>query len=57
MFKAKLSQDFALFTVGDPNAPAPTENALTRLEVTLPLYTGGELTSRIDSALMGTDLD
>jgi outer membrane protein TolC len=40
-------QDFA---AGDPNAPETTENALTRLEVSLPLYTGGELSSRIRQA-------
>lgn len=40
----------AEFAAGDPNAPSPTENALTRLELSLPLYTGGELPARIRQA-------
>lgn len=38
------------FAAGDPNDPSVTKNALTRLELSLPLYTGGELSGRIDQA-------
>jgi outer membrane protein len=38
------------FAAGDPNNPEPAENALTRLEVSLPIYTGGELSARIRQA-------
>lgn len=42
------------FAAGNPNDPAPTENALTRLELSLPLYTGGELSSRIRQAQLAS---
>ena len=42
------------FAAGDPNDPEPTENALTRLELSLPLYTGGELSSRIRQAQLAS---
>ena len=43
------------FAAGDPNAPSATENALTRLEVSLPVYTGGELSSRIRQAQLAAE--
>jgi outer membrane protein TolC len=43
------------FAAGDPNSPDPTENALTRLEVSLPLYTGGELSARIRQAQLAAE--
>ncbi len=43
------------FAAGDPNDPDATENALTRLEVTLPLYTGGELSGRIRQARLAAE--
>jgi len=43
------------FSAGDPNDPAATENALTRLEVSLPLYTGGELSARIRQARLAAE--
>ncbi len=38
------------FFMSDPNRPDPLNNWMTRLEVTLPLYTGGELRARIEQA-------
>jgi len=38
------------FIEGDPNNPDPVTNATTRFELTLPIYTGGALTSRIEQA-------
>ena len=40
----------AEFAAGDPNNPDAIENALTRIEASLPLYTGGELSGRIGQA-------
>ncbi len=40
----------AEFSAGDPNDPVAIENALTRIEVELPVYTGGELGGRIRQA-------
>ncbi len=40
----------AEFSAGDPNDPDTIENALTRLELELPIYTGGELGGRIRQA-------
>lgn len=41
---------FAQFIAGDPNDPAALETARTRLEVGLPLFTGGELPARLHQA-------
>ncbi len=52
-FALQLQQErfsFPEFTATDPNDPDPIENALTRLELTLPLWTGGELAGRIRQA-------
>lgn len=43
------------FAAGDPNDPQAIENALTRLELSLPLYTGGELSSRIRQAELAAE--
>ncbi|MDH3402746.1 MAG: TolC family protein [Acidobacteriota bacterium] len=43
------------FAAGDPNDPAAIENALTRLEVSMPLYTGGELAGRIRQAELAAE--
>lgn len=52
-FALTLNQErfsFADFVAGDPNRPDPVETALTRLEAALPLYTGGEISGRVDQA-------
>lgn len=57
-FGLELNQErFSLadFSLGDPNDPDPIENALTRLEVEVPIYTGGELGGRIRQAELGSE--
>jgi outer membrane protein len=52
-FAFKLNQarfSFAEFTSSDPNHPSALDTAMTRAELTLPLYTGGELAGRIGQA-------
>ncbi|MDH4066980.1 MAG: TolC family protein, partial [Acidobacteriota bacterium] len=52
-FGLMLNQErfsLAEFSAGDPNDPNPIENALTRFEVELPVYTGGEIGGRIRQA-------
>lgn len=52
-FAFQLNQErfsFPAFTQSDPNDPDPLSTALTRLEVSLPLYTGGEISSRVEQA-------
>ncbi len=58
VFGLQLQQEsfsFADFVAGDPNRPDSLENALTRLEVRLPVYTGGELGGRIEQARLAAD--
>lgn len=52
-FALTLNQErfsFQDFVSGDPNHPEAVESALTRLEVEMPIYTGGELKSRVRQA-------
>jgi outer membrane protein len=52
-FALQLNQErfsFGEFVSGDPNRPDPVENALTRFELSLPIYTGGEVTGRVRQA-------
>lgn len=52
-FALKLNQErfsFADFMVTDPNNPARLETGITRLDVHMPLFTGGELSGRIEQA-------
>ena len=52
-FALKLNQErfsFADFMVTDPNRPEALNTAITRLELQLPLFTGGELSGRIAQA-------
>ncbi len=52
-FALQLNQgtfDMEEFFNSDPNNPDTLTNFLTRLEVTLPVYTGGQLSSRIGQA-------
>jgi outer membrane protein TolC len=57
-FALQLQQevfDLTRFAASDPNHPEPVDNALTRLEVSLPLYTGGELAARVQQADLGAE--
>lgn len=57
-FALTLNQErfsFQDFVAGDPNDPEAVENALTRLELEVPLYTGGELSSRIRQAELAAE--
>ncbi len=52
-FALKLNQgtfSFPEFVASDPNDAAPLNTGITRAEITLPLFTGGELSGRIDQA-------
>ncbi len=52
-FAFKLNQErfsFSDFVAGDPNNPDFLNTAVTRLQVSLPLFTGGELSGRIAQA-------
>lgn len=52
-FALKLNQErfsFASFMTADPNDPAKLNTGTSRFELQLPLYTGGELSSRIAQA-------
>ena len=56
VFGLLLNQErfsFQEFTRSDPNDPDPLESATTRLEVSVPLYTGGEISTRIEQARHG----
>ena len=41
---------FPAFVTGDPNEPGWSGTAITRAEATVPLFTGGELSGRIEQA-------
>lgn len=52
-FALKLNQgvfSFPEFVASNPNDASPLNAGITRAEVTLPLFTGGELSGRIDQA-------
>jgi len=56
VFGLQLSQEafsFADFVGGDPNDPGFLDNAQTRLEISLPVYAGGEIATRIEQAELG----
>ena len=53
VFGLELNQErfsFQDFVASDPNRPNALSSSTTRLEINLPLYTGGELASRIRQA-------
>ncbi|MDX1632278.1 MAG: TolC family protein, partial [Thermoanaerobaculia bacterium] len=53
VFGLLLNQErfsFQEFVQTDPNDPEFLENAVTRLEMSVPVYTGGELSTRIEQA-------
>jgi outer membrane protein TolC len=43
------------FVMGDPNDPDRMSTAITRLEIMLPIYTGGEIGGRVDQATLAAD--
>ena len=43
------------FVMGDPNDPERMSTAITRLELVLPIYTGGEIGGRVDQATLAAD--
>ncbi len=52
-FALKLNQgtfSFPEFVASDPNDAAPLNTGITRAEIVFPLFTGGELSGRIDQA-------
>jgi outer membrane protein TolC len=52
-FGLQLNQErfsFPAFVAGNPNAPDPLTAAITRLEVEIPVWTGGELSTRVAQA-------
>lgn len=52
-FALKLNQErfsFADFMTADPNRPDALTSAITRFEVSMPIFTGGELSGRIQQA-------
>jgi outer membrane protein TolC len=52
-FALQLNQEsfsFPQFVASDPNNPQAIESATTRLQVSMPLYTGGEVSGRIGQA-------
>jgi outer membrane protein len=52
-FAMKMNQErfsFPEFMTSDPNQPDPLSTAISRVEVTMPLFTGGELSGRIRQA-------
>ncbi|MDQ1348775.1 MAG: hypothetical protein QG573_2151, partial [Acidobacteriota bacterium] len=52
-FALLLNQErfsFPAFVTGDPNDPDPLSTAITRLEVEIPIWTGGELSTRLEQA-------
>lgn len=56
-FAFKLNQErfsFNDFVSGDPNSPQALSTAISRFELRLPLYTGGELGTRIKQAKLSS---
>lgn len=58
VFALQLNQErfsFDDFVMSDPNQPDWFDNATTRFLLTLPIYTGGELSGRIDQARLAAE--
>jgi outer membrane protein len=57
-FAFQLNQErfsFNEFVSTDPNSPGFSNTAMTRLEVQLPLYTGGEISNRVQQARLAAE--
>ncbi len=46
---------FPAFVAGNPNAPDALNTAITRLEVEVPIWTGGELSTRVKQARLAAE--
>ena len=58
VFALKLNQgtfSFPEFVTSNPNDAAPLNTGITRAELVLPLFTGGELSGRVDQAKLAAD--
>jgi outer membrane protein TolC len=58
VFAMKLNQgvfSFPEFVASNPNDAAPLNTGVTRAELVLPLFTGGELSGRIDQARLAAE--
>jgi outer membrane protein TolC len=58
VFAMKLNQgvfSFPEFVASNPNDASPLNTGITRAELTLPLFTGGELSGRIDQAKLASE--
>ena len=56
VFAFKLNQrqfSFQDFVASDPNRPEPLNTAISRVELSLPVYTGNALSGRISQAELG----
>lgn len=57
-FALLLNQErfsFPDFVTGDPNDPEPLETAITRFEVEVPIWTGGEISNRVQQAKLAAE--
>jgi len=57
-FALLLNQErfsFPDFVAGDPNDPEPLETAITRFEVEVPIWTGGEISTRLEQARLAAE--
>lgn len=57
-FALLLNQErfsFPDFVTGDPNDPEPLDTAVTRFEVEVPIWTGGEISSRVQQAKLAAE--
>ncbi len=57
-FALLLNQErfsFPDFVSGDPNDPEPLETAITRFEVEVPIWTGGEISTRLQQARLAAE--
>lgn len=58
VFALKLNQgtfSFPDFVQSDPNSPAPINAGITRGEIAVPLFTGGELSGRVNQAKLAAE--
>ena len=58
VFALQLNQgrfSFDDFVMGDPNNPDYLNNATSRFLLTLPIYTGGEISGRVDQARLASE--
>lgn len=46
---------FPAFVAGNPNSPDPLNTAITRLEIEVPIWTGGEITTRVRQARLAAE--